>query len=334
MGQTKRAPYRIFNGTDWDTINFESDGDNHGLFRQALINGNFDIWQRGESFVNCNGYTADRWLVYRYGGVNNSNCSVQSVGDLLGTKYGIKVGRTIGDTQQNGIVLQQVLETYDSVKLRGRKLTVSAYVKKSATANGTFKFVVDLGMGVDQSAYNGFYNNIKKVSNTLKVSDKWQKFSFTFNVESDRTQIAIALLYEPNGTSIANEEFSAAQMQLNVGETELPFSPNSQGDELIKCQRYYRPHLYKATATSNQWLATLTPLNPPMRIKPSIFNYGADSINTKDHQAWDLTVLTSSPEIYWEASAGSGNYIDLKAANTPFNTGHIYQMGLLLDAEL
>ena len=43
-----------------------------GPFKNKLINGNFNVWQRGTSFSTTTDYTADRWWLSH----NATTCSV------------------------------------------------------------------------------------------------------------------------------------------------------------------------------------------------------------------------------------------------------------------
>lgn len=48
-----------------------------GKNRQGIINGNFDVWQRGESFIDIDKgfYCADRWIIDEVSSVRNPNVS-------------------------------------------------------------------------------------------------------------------------------------------------------------------------------------------------------------------------------------------------------------------
>lgn len=75
-----------------------------------LINGDFQVWQRGESFT-ASGYTADRWYAYMSGSGN-------SVSHANG-------GITIDTTSGNLIQLQQFFEESEFKKLKGKTVTLS-----------------------------------------------------------------------------------------------------------------------------------------------------------------------------------------------------------------
>lgn len=81
-----------------------------GGYKNKIINGNFDIWQRGTSFANANNYTADRWLANGYSGTGGTRATrsdykrVSPVGNLLGAKnyYGIDFTGTVNGYTSDG----------------------------------------------------------------------------------------------------------------------------------------------------------------------------------------------------------------------------------------
>ena len=71
-----------------------------------LINGDFQVWQKGESF-NAAGYTADRW---RNAQANTAVTKIQHLQEGLCSKFAIKLTKT----KDNGgnIYLHQALEDH------------------------------------------------------------------------------------------------------------------------------------------------------------------------------------------------------------------------------
>lgn len=80
----------------------------------SLKNGDFQVWQRGESFT-ASGYTADRWYAYMSGSGN-------SVSHANG-------GITIDTTSGNLIQLQQFFEEAEFKKLKGKTVTLSINIE-------------------------------------------------------------------------------------------------------------------------------------------------------------------------------------------------------------
>jgi hypothetical protein len=109
--------------------------------RQAIINGNFDIWQRGTSFVNPAGgvYTADRFTVDN--GVTSGTLPTTlthsrltlTSGDLGGSFYAYRLttnGSGSGFTGGDHYFLDQLIE--NGVRFlcgAGKSVTVSFYAR-------------------------------------------------------------------------------------------------------------------------------------------------------------------------------------------------------------
>jgi hypothetical protein len=236
MGSTKRAQYKVFNGTDFDIMNFESDADNHSLYRQAIINGNFDVWQRSTSgSINGSAYTADRWVVQTSGNVSN-NYSRQSftIGQTVvpnNPMYFLRVGQTAASNQTFNSIGQKI---EDVTKFSGKTISVSFWAKSDTTRTLSAYTKQSCGYGGSAEAFTA--------NQSFTVTTAWQQFTFVFTLASivgktiginDFTSIEISL---PLNTSFT---FDLAQVQLNVGATVLPFASKSYAQELQDCLRYY-----------------------------------------------------------------------------------------------
>jgi hypothetical protein len=214
-------------------------------FRNKIINGGFDIWQRGTSFTSDAIYTADRWISSMQTG--NATMSQISSGLPTGFRYGMKVQRNAASTSTNLVSISQSIETINSIPLQGQTLTLSFWAKKGANfsdAAGQIFVRMYSGTGTDQNAasYGGWtsyseWHNASAVTPTTS----WVRYSVTGTVPSNATQVGIRLGFAGVGTAGADDSFSIAGVQLEISSVPTLFS-RAGGDiqgELAACQRYY-----------------------------------------------------------------------------------------------
>jgi hypothetical protein len=337
MGITKRAQYKVFNGTDFDVINFESEADYQGIYRQALINGNFDVWQRGTVFnfaANVNPispYTADRWYITKnWGDVYTITRQAFTAGQttvpnnpkyFLRSTYNSGVGKAVN-----------VVQKIEGLPFSGKTITISFWAK-SNVANS-------LNILFEQYYSSGIEDGWSTKSVTLSTT--WTQYTYTVNVASsagktiDDNVCASTVLLQCGFTN-ANDYVDIAQVQVNVGVTALPFAPKSYGDELKACQRYYQTGVFKFKAISSTRLLVLSSvLQTPMRIAGwGIMRYGSD-INTPGNAFFYDNDTDANTGAVGFASKTSGEcYFDgLVSSNAVFTAGHFYTVGMHLDAEL
>jgi len=216
---------------------------NSSLSRQAIINGNFDVWQRGTSFTGASPYySADRWQAYRSGFAAGATFSRQTA-SLNGSQYCLRASRDSGGSGTGEIQIAYAIETNDSVKLRGKKLTLSFYARKGANFSATSDALpvsIQSGTGTDQSITTGFTGDTSIGSTTATLTTSWTKFTVTTTAVVGDTinEIGIKIYYAPTGTAGAADYFEITQVQLCAGDVALPFQPKSYTQELIDCQRY------------------------------------------------------------------------------------------------
>ncbi|HWR42553.1 hypothetical protein [Sporomusa sp.] len=201
-------------------------------FKNYIINGKFDIWQRGTSF-SLNVYTADRWQSWMGigGSVTVSKGNMGSTGDLFDSY--LSFNQTVGATSNQPVLLQKI----ENVKtLAGKTVTLSFYAScASGTLNVTPHLIQFFGTG--GSATVAIVGETKVIQ-----SGSFQKYSVTFNVPSiiGKTIGANNYLQCDFGFPLNTVfTFSVAQVQLEEGAVATPFEQRHIQQEIALCQRYY-----------------------------------------------------------------------------------------------
>jgi hypothetical protein len=260
--------------------------------KNIIINGGFDVWQRNTSFTGItagNTYVADRWTTGTAGSYN-IYVSRQPTGDtvnLPNIQYCLRFGRTSGTSGANWNTLNTSLETANSIPFAGKTITLSFYARAGAnfsSSGSTLASFLLSGTGVDQNVAVSYTGQLYSYGGHTLTAN-WQRFTNTYTVPTNATELSISLQYVPTGTAGANDYYEVTGVQLEASSAPTPFS-RAGGDvqgELAKCQRYYQVpptaiflHGYNSSAAGFWW-------QPPvvMRTAPS------------------ASLATTSP--YWES---------------------------------
>lgn len=208
--------------------------------KNAIINGNFDIWQRGTSFT-ANGYHADRWNT-TVSGTGTTTISQQAftIGqtDVPGEpKYYLRIAKSSGVSGASGAdVLSQRIEGVRT--FAGQTATLSFYAKASEATTIDFFLKQDFGTGGSPSA------DVDKTPTGVSVTTSWQKFTVTQafdsisgkTIGSNNDDYFEVILRIDNGS---NASVDFAQIQMETGSAATTFEKRPIGEELSLCQRYF-----------------------------------------------------------------------------------------------
>lgn len=180
-----------------------------------LVNGGFEIWQRGVgAFTANNAYTADRWRIL-LGGSSTISVSRDSTNQDKSSQYCAACTYT-HNTQS---YLLQVLEDY--LQLRGRIITFTVRVRTS-TAAAVRCSITD---GITSS--NSGYHSGSGLYETLYVSHA---------VAAGATLIDVRITLDVTATVYIDNAM------LVVGPLAADYVPLHPADDLARCQRYYEVH--------------------------------------------------------------------------------------------
>jgi hypothetical protein len=235
--------------------------------RNAIINGDFNIWQRATSFVaiGVNTYNADRWKYAKNSAAvhdisrSTDVPTVAQSGRLF--SYSVLIDcQTIAASVATSdyVVYQQAIEGYNFLSIAQRTSTLSFWVK--ATKIGTYCICL-LNSGVDRS-YVAEY--------TINASDTWEYKTITIPASpnsgtwnySNGAGIFVTFTlcagstYQTTANTWQNGNFMATANQLNAcdnaannfrlcgvqleaGSIATPFEQRTFQQELELCQRYY-----------------------------------------------------------------------------------------------
>ena len=244
--------------------------------KNAVINGGFDIWQRGTTGTGA-GYLADRW--YRQSSAGTTTFARESTIVPSGSQYAMKWTQSVANAYANII---QVIETANAIQFAGKTVTLSAQVAASSSQPCTI--AVSYSTTVDNTLATGGWTVITATSggSATPSSTTYTTISGVFAIPST----AKTLLVEITTASIASGvTFYAGNCQLELGSSATTFSRAGgtlQG-ELAACQRYCKPLQSGIVTTGN---STTTVYGSfffgSMRTTPSVDFVGTGTLNITD----------------------------------------------------
>lgn len=227
--------------------------------KNGVINGGFDIWQRGTSVAVAStvfGYTADRWLTNQQSAITVSRQSVSDTTNLPNILYCARYQRNSGQTSTTVVQLTQPFENINSTPFVGKTVTLSFYARKGAdfsSSGSILNAVLYTGTGFDQNLLSSYTGAATPLVSANTLTTTWQRFTVTGTVSASATEVAPYFYYTPTGTAGTNDYYEITGVQLELGSVATPFSRNAasiQG-ELAACQRYFQKSFQYSTAPAN-----------------------------------------------------------------------------------
>jgi hypothetical protein len=216
------------------------------LFRNKIINGNFDIWQRGTSFSGS-GYTADRWRIDVLGSSLATTRELFGVGQIdvpNNPAYYLRAVVTSVGGADNYALVRQPIESVRT--LSGKTATLTFWGKADAPKNIAISFLqyYDVGAVIE--------SNI----NTLALTAGWAKYTVPLSIPTatatGSVDSSLALMFWfDSGTATAGSTnslgqqsgtFDIAQVQLEEGTVATPFEDLPLAYSTLLCARYYQQH--------------------------------------------------------------------------------------------
>jgi hypothetical protein len=208
-------------------------------FRNAIINGGFDVWQRGASFAPAthNTYTTDRWWhVNDSVGTTAIYRQDADSSQIPGCQYFLRMYRTAGTARW---VLGTNLETSEVKKFKGKTITLSYWLRRGSniTANTSVALKTTAAEGRFSALVEGS-TNVVTAANLSTTT--FTKFTQTLTIPANSAALGLAVEFEVNSQAgAANAFLDIAMVQLEEGSIATPFERRTIGAELALCQRYY-----------------------------------------------------------------------------------------------
>jgi hypothetical protein len=291
--------------------------------KNALINGNFDIWQRNTSFTTpaSLAYTADRWLVVYDGtiGAFTISRSAFSLGQSTVSNQPAFFYNWNHTSAGSGSTLRQIQQRIEKVEtLNGQSVSLSFWAKADSARNITGTLRQNFGTGGSPSS------SVDTSLGTFSLTTSWQKFTATVTLPSvsgktlgsaNNDYLAL-ILSLPINTIMS---IDIAQVQLEAGSIPTAFDLKNFITEWLACQRYYEksfPYEVAPAQTSSApgylLLAMPTSLAPTIAVLyrqikkaiPTLTTYNPSAANANWRNLTSGANLAVS--IYYNSEIGAG----------------------------
>jgi hypothetical protein len=192
------------------------------MFRNKLINGAMNIWQRGNNTTGS-GFFADRWFV--------SSGVTSAVENAGGSPTGFRRNAYIRRSVSGNAVVAQRIESMNCIDLVGKQATLQFH---HTTASGTCSNIaVSLYYANTEDTFSS-----STLIQTINITDTSTGTKIaTFNALPSNAANGLELRIDYTVSGDTYVRLTAAQLE--VGGQATAFEQRPIGTELVLCQRYY-----------------------------------------------------------------------------------------------
>jgi hypothetical protein len=282
--------------------------------KNIIINGGFDIWQRGTSSAGTGYVTADRWNFDSA----NATKSQQTTGAPSGSRYILRNAFTSASGAYSTAI--QYIETAQVAQVWGQTITVSVKLRRSSGMASNLSFFMQKNATADAGPPNGGWTTVSTTTVTnasmptgTGVTD-WFTATITTTIPNDGTANSIRVLVATSTEPGNSSYWEMAQCQLEIGSVATQFTRAGgtiQG-ELAACQRYYYRQTsssYTAFGSGNAGSTTLVKafcqLPVSMRVKPSAVDFSTLALYD------NATIVTGVTTLAIDANLSSPNVVNV-----------------------
>jgi hypothetical protein len=324
------APARLAVGNDGEQIVADSSTatglryqGNYAAGKNKVLNGDFNIWQRGTSFATTGGpvpYTADRFVVQNSGSGGSITVSRQAftVGQTDVPNNPTYFLRTAYTTQPTSGGTSDVIQRIEDVStFASQTVAVSFYAK----ASSTFTISAILGQSFGSGGSGDVYTSLTLSSSSVGTS--WARYTGTVTLPSISGKTVGAgnhlAFYVRVNTVTTGASWDLSNVQVEAGSVATSFQTATgtlQG-ELAACQRYYQrqvsDNVYLVGNVIPQNTTTvygLIGLKTSMRITPTVLDVNVLRITD--------TNGASTPSGAWSIYAGGSGRETVCLTNSTF----------------
>ena len=279
--------------------------------KNLLINGSFDVWQRGVDFSSQSGdrYVADRWMVHSSGSTDYRCLRGDKHTDGL-TYHHLYLQDATSDGETD-FGIKQRLPGCDY--LSGQSITMSC--KFQPDTDGTFKFA--LSIAYEDGSFDTL--PVSATRNFVAHTNNWQHLTATLSVPTFTKAVKyIEFLFLVETVTPQNTPIRFACCQAELGEHFTELERTDYQTELKLCQ----PFLVKLSESSNAFIGGVSNNVPANTFPLRLYCY---PFPVTMYRVPDVTAVTghnsgTSPQIFIQTldyviqlaagfSAGAHNYI-------------------------
>ena len=206
--------------------------------KNYIINGNFDIWQRGTSETGrtSSGYAADRWFINPSGGTIASSQQSFTVGQTDVPNEPAYFYRFTNSVAADNAGLWQKIEGVRS--LAGQTATISFYAKYTTNAPTSLNLDINQDFGSSGSA-----DVATSIQTGITLTTSWQKFTYSIDVPSISGKTVAGgddnIAFRIGNPNTEIWDMDIAQVQVEKGSVATDFEMQQPGDILLQCRRYF-----------------------------------------------------------------------------------------------